>query len=306
MLHAALATMATLPFLPPVLPREYSYSLTQSYVATTVSNNETLNRQLIVGSQYWSLEMLSTRGMVSSGPGIDKGLPTAALNRLTVTNYSDASPQASLETDLVKKTCIYFPVEGGAAYAGYDYYRNFIAGASAAGIPVVQSNESSFVRFGRERGPVNIWRAQPPSAIGRTLVYTIAFKAGSNELVAYEITGVEKLPNSQGEMVDVNLVQSEVRSNYQSVTSFADGFFDVDRACFFAPSSPPTTFDVGQKIDDLLAMAGATLGMVGAALALIGVNILASCVAPRLASGRSLQAAAGTMIKSDGALANHL
>ena len=46
--------------------------------------------------QYWSLGALSTRGMVSSGPGLDKGTVNAVISQLTVTNYSDPSARASL------------------------------------------------------------------------------------------------------------------------------------------------------------------------------------------------------------------
>ena len=201
-----------------------------------------INHQKIVGSQYWSLTALSTRGVVSSGFGVDRGVKTSAINRLTVTNYSDPSGRASLVTDLLTRRCEFYPVEGGSAYGGYDYYRNFIQSAAAAGIPVNQTNTSDFVRSGMSFGPANSWAATPPTGDPkRVLTYTVTFKAGTNEMIAYETAGIEELPNARGEMEPVNLVQSEIRTDYSDVDSFPDGFFDTSSACFFesAPSPPP-------------------------------------------------------------------
>ena len=69
---------APLSFLPPVLPKEYMYNFVQDYTATSTTTGTVLNRQVLAGSQYWSLEHQAQRGVVSSRPGVDKGSPTAA------------------------------------------------------------------------------------------------------------------------------------------------------------------------------------------------------------------------------------
>jgi len=65
---------------------------------------------------------------------MDKGLATAAINRLTLTNFTDTTDQASLETDLVHHKCNFYVTEGRSGYQGYDFYRTTFAGAAAAGL----------------------------------------------------------------------------------------------------------------------------------------------------------------------------
>ena len=88
---------------------------------------------------------------------MDKGVATAAINRLTVTNFTDTTDHASLETDLVHHKCNFYVTEGRSGYQGYDFYRNTFAGAAAAGMPVQQENISNWIYDGIEYGPVHKW-----------------------------------------------------------------------------------------------------------------------------------------------------
>jgi hypothetical protein len=222
-------------FLPPVLPKEYAHSFHEEYKATSLTSGRVLNHQVLAGTQYWSLGALSTRGMVSSGPGLDKGTVNAVISQLTVTNYSDPSARASLVVDLVNHTCDYYAVEGAASYPGYDYYRRFIAGATAAGIGVVQYNASNWVHDGQRYGPVNIWAATPPTGVpGRVLTYTIVFLQDTNHLLSYQTNGTEHLPNSGGGMEPVTMRQVSLRTDYTLVPSYPAQFFSTVDQCFFS------------------------------------------------------------------------
>jgi len=66
-----------------------------------------LNREVLVGTQFWSLAHQAQRASVSAGPGVDKGEATASIERLTVTLYNDTSCFGSLETNLVTHACNY-------------------------------------------------------------------------------------------------------------------------------------------------------------------------------------------------------
>jgi hypothetical protein len=167
--------------LPPTLPKEYAYSLHQSYKATSIARGKVLNDEEITATQYWSLSKQSTRGMMtSSGIGISKGAPAAAINELSVTNYTDTA-KGSLVTDLIGRKCTYYGVEGGSAYTGYDYYRNFIAGALAEGIAVLQYNVTDWGFDGKRYGPVNIFSATPPTpSPDRLLQYTLVFQVSKS------------------------------------------------------------------------------------------------------------------------------
>jgi hypothetical protein len=200
-----------------------------------------LNDVSISGSQYWSLSQLSQRGFVSSGGGVDKGRPIAALNSLTITNFTDNSTKGSLVVDLVKHKCSYYKNEGGSGYAGYDLYHNTVAQAVAGGLPVTQTNHSSMVCNGQSYGPVELWALTPPTGDpNRVLKYTLVYKAGSNYLISYQTSGTEELPNEKGVMEKVQMSQVELRSVYSVVnaSSWEPGFFSPDQ-CFFPPAPSP-------------------------------------------------------------------
>ena len=227
-----------LPFLPPLLPKEYSYSFNEVYLATSLEperQGEVFNAQSTVGMQYWSLSRLSQRGMVSGGVGVESTLPTSVLNLLTVTDFTDTSMRGSLVVDLVAANCSYSGNEGGRGYEGYDFYQNFVKQALAAGVTVAQTNESDWVSGGNHYGPVNIWRATPPTGDPlRKLEYTIVFKDGSNEMMSYGVNGTEQLPNVvTGKLERVAMRTFDIRTAYGTISasSWARGFFDSAATC---------------------------------------------------------------------------
>ena len=88
-------------FLPPSLPEEYSLSFVETYKTVIFDTETILVEQLTVGTQYWSLINQAQRAIVSSGSGLSSTLPSAALNRLTVTNFTDPNwDQGSWVVDL--------------------------------------------------------------------------------------------------------------------------------------------------------------------------------------------------------------
>ena len=281
-------------FLPPLGPAEYSYSLKQTYLATTVVGGTVLNDVTSTASQYWSLAALSTRGLVSSGPGIDKGLTGTVVNRLTVTNYTNAA-SGSLVTDLVDRRCDYFGVEGGASYPGPDAYRTiFAASLASPATPTGQYNESNWVHDGVSYGPVNIWWQTPPTGVpNRTLQYTLVFPEGSNELLGYLVNGTESLPNCAADPacppVVVTLDEAEIRTGYEVVTSWPADFFSTEAACLFGTPPPPPPpvdgcYDGGLHTNStgvwatgaaICAFAGILLG------ALIGAAVHKQCASRR-------------------------
>jgi hypothetical protein len=202
-----------------------------------------LNDVSVSGSQYWSLSRLSQRGFVSSGAGVDKGVPIGALNSLTITNFTDNSTKGSLVVDLVKHKCAYYKNEGGSGYQGYDLYHNTIAQAAAGGLPVTQTNHSSMVCNGQSYGPVELWAITPPTGDpDRVLKYTLVYKAGTNYLISYQTTGTEPLSNEKGVMEKVQMSQVELRTVYSVVnaSSWDPGFFSPDQ-CPFPPASSPNS-----------------------------------------------------------------
>lgn len=226
------------PFLPPLLPKEYFYSFTEVYRATSLEperQGEVFDAQSTVGMQYWSLSRLSQRGMVSGGVGVVSKQPTSVLNLLTVTNFTDTSARGSLVVDLVAANCSFSGNEGGRGYEGFDFYRNFVKQALAAGVTVAQTNESDWVSGGNHYGAVNIWRGTPPTGDPlRTLEYTIIFKNGSNEMLSYGVNGTEQLPNVvTGKLERVAMRSFDIRTAYGVVnaSSWARGFFDSTATC---------------------------------------------------------------------------
>jgi hypothetical protein len=140
---------------PPASPKEYSYSLKQYYTATSLERpGFLLDRQVITAYQYWSLAKQSSRGVVASGAGFDKGVPTTALNQITVSNFLDKSDRASLVMDLVTHKCSFTKIEGGSSYTGYDGYTNQWKAAVAGGLSVSQYNDTDWEYDGRKYGPV--------------------------------------------------------------------------------------------------------------------------------------------------------
>ena len=240
MLSLAL-TSAAQPFLPPVLPEDYSYSFTEVYSATTLASGVLFASQHTVGTQYWSHARLSQRGVISGGAGVESKLPTAALNRLTVTNFSDVSDRGSLVVDFVTASCSYSRNEGGQGYEGFDFYRSFVAQALAAGIPVTQVNESDWVHDGNHYGPVSIWRCTPPTGDPlRELEHTIVFRFGTNEMLSYGVNGTEQLPNTvTGKLESVAMRAIDLRTGYDVVDagSWVPGFFDNAAVCPYSRSS---------------------------------------------------------------------
>ena len=161
-LAALLAAGTSAQYLPPTLPKEHMYQFTETYLATRRDNGAVFSTTKTVGSQYWSFRFQSQRGVISAGPGIDKGTTTAAINSLTVTNYDDRTDKGSLVVDLVTKTCSATKNEGGAAYQGYDFYRTFIAAMyQNPDVVVSQINVTNFVRSGQSYGPASVWSFTP-------------------------------------------------------------------------------------------------------------------------------------------------
>ena len=236
------ATKATtaLTFFPPALPKEYMYNVVEDYRATSIATGAVLNHQSIAGSQYWSLHKQAQRGIVASGPGMDKGRPTPAINTLSVTSFTDTGCTGSLVNDLIGRECKYYKVEGGSPYDGYDFYRTSVQQAVAGGLPVEQTNVTDWVsNDGVHHGPVNMWAFAPPSAeVGRVLKYTLVFRDGTNILLAYLTSGTESLPDSNGALVPVNMMQSQIRTGYRvfpddSANTWAPGFFNSTAGCLF-------------------------------------------------------------------------
>lgn len=240
------AVPATLEFLPPVMPEEYSYSFRETYDALTFNTSTVFAMQRLTGMQYWSLSNQAQRAMVSSGSGVSSTLADPAINRLTVTDFTDPTwDQGSLVVDLIGEKCSYFRNEGETSYQGYDFFRNFVAFAIQNGVPVEQVNDTDWVYDGVSYGPVNIWYATPPTGIeGRVLTYTVVFPAGSNELISYQVNGTEHLPNERNggmpEFVSVSSVN--IRFDYTVMTTpWADGFFDVIGVCPYSTSATTST-----------------------------------------------------------------
>ena len=192
----------------------------------------------VYGAQYWSLHYQSQRGFVAGPPGVSHGVTGAAVNQLTVTNYSDTSDHGSLVEDLVAQKCTWYPNEGGASYAGYDQYRKLVQQAHAAGVPVIQRNVSNYVARGRDCGPANVWIMMvpaPPSDPIRKLNYTLAFQG--NQLLSYETRGIEHVPGKDGRPVLVHVESVETHSNYKVLDSADDwpaGFFSPQHNCVFS------------------------------------------------------------------------
>ena len=80
-LSVMLLPLAKAEFQPPVQAAEMSFNLLEDYLATVADTGEVLNRQVLVGTQFWSLEHLSQRATVSAGPGVDKVGLAALLTR---------------------------------------------------------------------------------------------------------------------------------------------------------------------------------------------------------------------------------
>lgn len=98
---------------------------------------------------------------------------------------------------------------------------------------------------GIDHGAVNIWSMTPPSGQpgdpDRVLTYTVVYPEGSNQILSYQTTGIELLPNSTGGMERVQMSQVEFRNNYalleEDGSSWPDNFFDVQSACYFGSNS---------------------------------------------------------------------
>lgn len=224
--------------LPPILPEEYSYNFREDYEATSLvpaRMGEVFDRQTTAGTQFWSLASLSQRAMVSAGEGVSSTLPDPALNHLTVTNFSDPSARGSLVVDLIAGNCSYTANEGASGYQGYDYYRNFVAQALAAGVAVRQWNVSDWSFSGQHFGPASIWQGTPPTGDPlRVLTYTIVFAQGTNHLIGYIVNGTEQLPNViTGEPELVSMRSVDVRTDWHTnaAADWAAGFFDGTRSC---------------------------------------------------------------------------
>jgi len=229
-------------YLPPKGPAEYSYSLHQRYYAETTANASTgagvvLNDVNVVGTQYWSKAAQSQRGVVSSGTGVDKGLSTAAINRISVTNYAATGSKGSLVTDYILQTCSYTANEGGASYSGDDNYRGQLSQIVAAGLPVHQENVTDWVYDGEHFGPVSIWMATPPTGTaGREETYTIVVTSTQpHVVVSYQVNGTEHLPSTvTGKQEPVQMSSVTVRRDfeyYNNASAWPPKFFDTSYNC---------------------------------------------------------------------------
>ena len=222
---------------PPPLPKEYSYRLSQHYKAVCSQESckgVVTNSQRIVGMQYWSFEQQSQRGVIASAQGVDQCAGTPVLNHLSVTNYSDTGPEGSLVTDMVRRTCSYTANEGGASYAGYDFYTNQIKSLRAAGVRVNQYQVANWEYEGVSYGAVDIWEAIPPQEPSRNLTYRIIYRAGSNLMLSYQSTGREQLP-CNGTAVNVTLDSTSINTEYTitQASAWPAVFFSTTAACFF-------------------------------------------------------------------------
>jgi hypothetical protein len=223
-------------YLPPVLPKEYSISFRESYTALSLEPSRqgaVFDSQVSVGTQFWSLAQLSQRAVVSGGVGVGSALPTEAMVRTTVTNFTDTSARGSLVVDLLTRSCAFTANEGGAGYQGYDFFRTFVQGALAAGVPVRQINVTDWVHGGEHFGPACTWVGTPPTGDPqRVLTYTIVYAQGTNHLISYQVNGTEKLPNTAtGEPERVSVHTVNMRSDYTETAAWPDGMFDPATAC---------------------------------------------------------------------------
>ena len=92
----------------------YSYALPPNWRLEHPTHECPLKKRVFGTHRF----MLTTAGVIPMTHGYIKGKRTAAINRITVTNFTDTTDKASLETDLVKQECNFYITEGQSGYQG--------------------------------------------------------------------------------------------------------------------------------------------------------------------------------------------
>lgn len=247
-----LCAPATLDFLPPYLPEEYSLSFEEINEAYYYDDpTRVFHSAHVFGTQHWSKANLAQRAVMKNPNEEPDGF------RMTVSNFTVPTfDQAQLVTHSTQQQCMYYRPSGNIAYQGHEFFRYFTMGAIMAGVPVEQTNQSDWIYGDQSYGPVHIWSGNPPPLHyeEEELTYTVVFPQNSNRLLAFRVNGTTKMIESTSgkpEMVIVNLVN--IRTNYTETNKrkWPKNFFNTIDAC-------PPAFDVQVVKEETSATAGAS------------------------------------------------